>query len=162
MNIAEANALRCTTHGMSKSTEYNSYNAMKQRCYYPKHKDYRRYGGAGIGVCDRWRHSFEAFIEDMGRKPSPSHSLDRIDPRKDYSPDNCRWATTFQQARNRRNTIRVQIPDGPNVTLKEAAVHFGADYGAVRYAVHDRGESPLSACQRIGSGVKIKTGPRAK
>lgn len=160
MPKGDRNAERCTTHGMSHSPEYNSFNAMKQRCYYAKHKDYASYGGRGIRVCERWLHSFENFLADMGRKPSPNHSVDRIDQNGDYTPENTRWANNFTQARNRRNTIRVTMPNGDNVTLKEAAALCGADYGAVRYAVHQRGEVPLAACVRLGSGQRIKPGPR--
>lgn len=145
---------------MSKSPEYNSYNAMRQRCYYHRHKDYGRYGGRGIRVCDRWLESFENFYADMGPKPSIDHSVDRIDANGDYTPENTRWANRFQQSRSRRNTIRVFLPDGRNVTLKEASEHYGANYGGVRYAVHDLGEAPLNACQRLGAGVKHRPGPK--
>ncbi len=161
MPKGDRNAERCTTHGMSHSPEYNSFNAMRQRCYYSRHKDFANYGGRGIRVCDRWRHSFENFLADMGRKPSINHSVDRIDPNGDYTPENTRWANTFTQARNRKNTIRVVLDDGRDVTLKEAAQVHGADYSAVRYAIHERHEEPLSACKRIGAKIRVKPGPKA-
>jgi hypothetical protein len=74
---------------------------MRQRWSNPKYDAYARYGGRGIKVCDRWLNSFEAFLADMGRRPSGRRSLDRINNNGDYEPSNCRWATTVQQVRNR-------------------------------------------------------------
>lgn len=87
------------TNGAKDSKEYNSWSAMKQRCYYKQHSYYLSYGGRGIKVCDRWRNSFENFLVDMGKCPEGS-SLDRIDPDGDYKPENCRWADNSTQAFN--------------------------------------------------------------
>ena len=96
------------THGLTKTSEHNAWMGMRRRCSNPKDKRYEHYGGRGIKVCDRWQ-SFEAFIEDMGPKPSPKHSLDRIDNEGDYTPENCRWATHTEQMNNQRRTIMVTI-----------------------------------------------------
>ena len=94
-----------TTHGEAhKTAEWSSYQAMINRCERPSHKQFKDYGGRGIRVCERWRQSYAAFLTDMGRKPTPSHSIDRYpDPDGDYEPGNCRWATRSQQERNKRS-----------------------------------------------------------
>lgn len=72
---------------------------MRQRCLYPRHASYQKYGAKGITICDEWRDSFSAFLRDMGARP-PGKTLDRIDGTKGYFKDNCRWATPKEQAAN--------------------------------------------------------------
>lgn len=81
--------------------EYRSWQMMKNRCHNPNARDYAYYGGRGISVCKRWRESFSAFLEDMGRRPGIEYTLDRKNADKNYTPSNCRWATRQEQARNR-------------------------------------------------------------
>jgi hypothetical protein len=93
-------------HGLAdKCPEYKSWVGMNERCRNKKHISYHCYGGRGISVCKRWKNSFENFLNDMGKKPSPKHSLDRIDVEGNYTPANCRWANIKTQNRNRRQTI---------------------------------------------------------
>jgi hypothetical protein len=79
---------------------------MKQRCLYPNHNRYHLYGGRGIKVCKRWLKNFKNFLADVGRAPGPEYSIDRINNDGNYEPGNVRWATKFEQARNRRNRKR--------------------------------------------------------
>lgn len=82
------------------SPEYRSWQMMKNRCLNTNARDYAYYGGRGITLCKRW-YVFENFLADMGRRPSPAHTLDRVNSKKGYSKRNCRWATRKEQSRNR-------------------------------------------------------------
>jgi hypothetical protein len=111
------------THGGWDSPEWRIWLGMIRRCSDSKTIGYERYGGAGITVCDRWL-KFPAFLGDMGLKPSPSHTLDRIDGTKGYSPDNCRWATRTEQAVNRRST-RFLTFNGRTMPISHWAAELG-------------------------------------
>jgi hypothetical protein len=87
---------------MAVPSEYNAWVNMKQRCYNPNHPEYVRYGARGISVCDRWRTSYANFIADMGVKPSPELSLERVDNAKGYEPSNCKWESKSLQSYNQR------------------------------------------------------------
>lgn len=79
---------------------------MKARCYRQKSTSFKYYGGRGVVVCERWKHSFNNFYTDLGNAPSPNHSLDRIDNDGNYEPENVQWATPLEQTRNNRHTIK--------------------------------------------------------
>lgn len=146
------------THQLT--SEYLIWEGMRKRCQSPKCQAYKLYGGRGIFVCERW-NSFENFLADMGRRPSATHTLDRIDNDGPYSPENCRWATRTEQARNRRSTIMIEV-FGQRMSVAEAAemhgirtklIHERLSYGwsperAITTPIADRGQ----ASRREGGG----------
>lgn len=115
------------THGKSSTSIYKAWLNLKTRCNDPKHKHYSHYGGRGIKVCDRWLNSFENFLEDVGEKPTPQHTLDRIDNNGNYEPSNCRWATRIEQANNNTRNINITY-NGQTKTLQQWADVVGIDY----------------------------------
>lgn len=84
----------------ARTPEYGVWCGMRNRCRNPKNKDFPRYGGRGIKVCERWE-SFKNFLADMGQVPAPGLTIDRINNDGNYEPGNCRWATRLQQVLNR-------------------------------------------------------------
>lgn len=118
------------THGMTGSPTYNTWVCMRGRCYDTNHIEYHRYGAKGITVCDRWL-SFENFYEDMGDRPA-GKTIDRIRGTENYTPENCRWATKTEQARNKVNNVLVEI-DGVTKTVAEWCEHPEADLDKTVY-----------------------------
>jgi len=117
---------------------------MNIRCSNPNSKSYPRYGGRGIRVCGRWQKSFALFLEDMGPKPSPAHSIERENTNGNYEPGNCRWATTVEQNRNKTSSkltvekvaqIRELLAAGH--TQRSVAKRFGVSSGMVSH-IHNR------------------------
>jgi site-specific DNA-cytosine methylase len=117
--LAEAKPKRRTRkHGLSYTQEYRAWQTMRLRCHEPTNPAYKDYGGRGIEVCERWRDSPQAFLDDMGPKPSPKHEIDRIDNSKGYSPENCRWVTRSENSRNRRSNRWIEY-HGQRKTIAE-------------------------------------------
>lgn len=128
-------AQRLSKHGGTGTPEYAVWLSMRARCADLSNKNY---GGRGIRVCDRWQDSFEAFLEDMGPRPSPKHSIDRYpDKNGNYEPSNCRWATSKQQARNTRDN-RMVSHGGETMCVAAWAARYGI--------------SPSVLCNRLNRG----------
>lgn len=130
--------------------EYSVWAGMKQRCFNPKAPSYRYYGGRGITVCQRWRESFAAFVADMGPRPSPEHSIDRINNDGNYEPGNCRWTTWDVQANNR---------SAPKATEDSAGIPISAftcASGHVKWAAKLAGISATSVSAWLHGHRKVK------
>lgn len=128
-----------TIHGEShKTKEYEAWKGIIKRCYNTKTTQYKDYGGRGVTVCDRWRHSYENFLADMGRAPSSKHSLDRKENQGIYEPDNCRWATKIEQMNNTRRNIMIDFT-GELKTLPDWCRLLGLNYNTVRRRVCNYG-----------------------
>lgn len=113
---------------------YKTWKSMLMRCNNPNVSGYKHYGGRGIKVCDRWNGElgFENFVKDMGERPTPEHTLDRIDYNGDYEPSNCRWATQETQSNNRRNNSFVTLK-GEEITCAQLCKRYGFYYTYVTY-----------------------------
>lgn len=122
------------THGASYTKLYRTWGSMHGRCYNENQPQFPNYGGRGIKVCARW-HDFAAFAADMGEKPTPAHTLDRIDVDGDYMPENCRWATMTEQNNNKRDNVIVRI-DGHVCTLAQAIRARGLNSKTVHTRLH--------------------------
>lgn len=108
LGIHLRSGLKSCGHGRQRRgsrTEYIVWRDMIRRCTTDKHNSYRWYGARGISVCTRWQTSFTDFLTDMGRRPSPAHSIDRINNDGNYEPGNCRWATAKEQRANQRKPL---------------------------------------------------------
>lgn len=120
---------------------------MLGRCYNESDGKFGYYGGRGIRVCERW-HSFSEFYRDMGQRPTPYHSIDRINVDGDYSPSNCRWATTVEQAQNKRNNVRVTLL-GMDFVIAQAERFLGIGSGSINQRVRKRGETHQKAAEHF-------------
>jgi hypothetical protein len=127
----------CSDDKKKMPKEYMVWASMKSRCYNPQHVAYADYGGRGIVVCDRWRESFETFFADMGPRPTPRHTIDRIDNDLGYWPENCRWATKREQQNNRRVTTIIEF-EGKRMPLT--------------YWAEQKGINPITLAGRLKKG----------
>lgn len=123
------------THGLTKSPEYSVFSGIKRRCNNENDKSYHKYGGAGI---ECRLNSFEEFLDEVGERPSPEHTIDRIDTLGHYEVGNLRWATIIQQNRNRKNTLRVKFR-GKDERLTDLCDLFRQPYRRVWARIFQRG-----------------------
>jgi len=142
-------------HGMRNTGTYTTWRSMKNRCLNEKTKDFARYGGSGIELCQEWANSFEQFYLDMGERPRGC-TIDRIDVTKGYFKENCRWATSSEQQRNRKDSKAWLVKGVVFQTLKEAANHFGVSPQTITkwvFGWHDKRInktwSPKNDCRSI-------------
>ena len=122
-------------HNMVNSSEYQSWCALRVRCYNKKSDHYKDYGGRGIKVCDSWLESFNNFFDDMGYKPNRRYSIDRINNDGDYTPSNCRWAKKKIQARNKRNN-HILSYNGESHPITEWEEKLGFKQGTVKSRIY--------------------------
>lgn len=147
---AEESARRAEIHGMYLTAEYRAWGNMKARCYNTRNASYARYGGRGIAVCERWQHSFERFLDDMGPRPSSAHSLDRFpDNNGNYEPGNCRWATKAEQANNLSSNRTITL-DG----VTRTAAEWASMTGLAPSVIYKRAKRSLSASQILDPKLK--------
>lgn len=120
-----------TKHGLWTASGYHIWIGMNDRCHNMASGAYPNYGGRGITVCPEWRDTPEAFLNYIGTRPSPDHSLDRIDNDGPYAPGNVRWATRREQAQNRRSTHAITL-NGDTRTITDWARRCGIDPSTLR------------------------------
>lgn len=135
--LREINSNGQATHGHTRggkfSPEYRTWTAILQRCLSERNVSYPEYGGRGITVCERWRRSFESFLEDMGPKPF-GMQIDRIDTNGHYEPGNCRWVSPRENNLNRRNIRWIDF-DGRRQTMSDWAAEVGISAGAMSHRI---------------------------
>jgi hypothetical protein len=112
------------------SPEWVSWTSMRHRCDNPRNAQYPRYGGRGISVCERWEESYANFLEDMGRRPTLKHSLDRINVNGPYSPENCKWSTSREQSRNKTTTVILEF-NGERLCVRDWSDRTGVSHDAI-------------------------------
>lgn len=136
-------------HGLCGTHEYQAWQSMKDRCNNKNNSEYKNYGERGISVCNEWQASFSAFINDMGKKPTSKHEIDRIDNSKGYFKKNCRWATKSENMRNARTSRTWFIHGHRFKTAQLAAIFYGVNHETIRYWCGLRGNSPLPLCYSV-------------
>lgn len=120
-----------------RSAEWIVWWGMISRCKYPTHISYKHYGARGIKVCRRWlsKQGYDNFLKDVGRRPSPKHTLDRISSDKHYCPRNVRWVHQSEQYCNKKNTLVIQF-NGEVKTLVEWSKATGIPWSRLRYRIY--------------------------
>jgi hypothetical protein len=153
----ELTRARSKTHDRSKTTENRTWSGMKQRVLNPDRPAYRNYGARGIDMDPRWIASFEAFLADMGEKPSPELTIERIDNDRGYWPDNCKWVPKADQTRNSRKNVWVTL-FGEEMILAEAERRLGLTYQSIsktsnRHNVQENIDRYLNLTMNMGPNL---------
>lgn len=143
---------RKTLNGLSRTSEYRAWQGMKARCSEKTLKCYYRYGGRGIVVCERWLDSLENFIADVGKRPSPKHSIERIDNDGNYEPDNVCWATKETQQNNTRRNIKA-LYNGEMLSIAQIARRSGCKENRIRWWLR-KGLTPEDAVSKALDSIK--------
>lgn len=121
---------RRTIHGLKDHPLYSTWKNLKKRCLNPNNDNYKYYGGRGITLCKEWVNSFPNFLKDVGEKPSPEHTLDRIDTNKGYNPSNCKWSTREEQVNNTRKNLYITHNDA-TLTCAQWSRKLNINYGTL-------------------------------
>jgi len=137
-------------HGLWDDPIYSIWLKMMDRCYNKKNKAYKNYGGRGIYVCDRW-HDYKKFMEDMGSRPEKT-SIDRINNDDGYSPENCRWATSTQQARNRRG-IKLNYELAEKMRSEKRRCKNGRGEGLTRQQIAEKYGVSVATVKKVLCGA---------
>ena len=138
---------RQVTHGKTHTKEYRIWQGIMRRCTDATFPAWPRYGGRGITVCDRWRSSFQTFLDDMGCKPDGDYSVERIDNDKGYSPENCKWADRAEQSRNKCTNRWIEV-EGKRLVMTDWAKASGASIGRIRDRIDKLGWSEVDAVSK--------------
>lgn len=131
----EQSSKAATKHGGRHTPEYAVWCTMKARCSNPNNEKYMSYGGRGIEVCKRWADNFQNFIDDMGKRPSKRHSIERKDNNGNYEPSNCEWALPAQQMKNQRRSKLYDL-NGKMFNLKEIAEILSINHHSLSTRMH--------------------------
>ena len=138
-SIKSCGCIRKESQHAAKDPMYNTWNTIRHRILNPHYKDYRNYGGRGLTLDPEWADDFFAFrewvLQNLGAKPSATHTLDRAENSVGYLKGNLRWATPETQGNNRRSNRRI-TRDGETLTLKQWCIRLGLNYGAVKMRVN--------------------------
>lgn len=141
-----------SNHGLTRSPTYRSWQSMLSRCLNQNDDNFEYYGGRGIKICAAWQESFASFLKDMGERPA-GLSLDRKETDGDYTPGNCRWATTQEQALNRRSNVRIT-----HAGVSQTATEWASATGKSRNTIYHRVGAGWSAEEIITKPAGTRVG----
>lgn len=139
-----------TKHGLSRHPLYNRWCLMIKRCEDPKCDQYSDYGGRGIKVCDKWRHSFPDYLKDVGELPFEGAEVDRIDNNRGYEPGNVKWSTDLEQNNNSRKCRKITL-NGETLSFTQWARKLEYCNASLQYRLENM---PLEEALQPNCGFK--------